>query len=299
MKTLNLTLVLIIATCFFYFSYGTTSEASENKTNNLLGTVKVIEKGNIKIHSYMSPANGLFANTQIIESANKLVVVDVQFLRAHAKDVKDYIDTLKKPIDRIIVSHFHPDHWFGLELFKNIPIYALPQVTAKIEKVGDIIIEKKRKRLKELVTSQKVVPNFAITKRKATIDGVLYKFEKIENAEADVQLLIKIPEVNTLIMQDLIYNGVHAFVGNNTVENWITVLNGINKLSNYDTILPGHGKASGKEIISDMVNYLKNAKSAMKQAKTGEELKKQLVAKYPEYNSPVLLDISNKYLFNK
>jgi glyoxylase-like metal-dependent hydrolase (beta-lactamase superfamily II) len=32
------------------------------------------------------------------------------------------------PIDRVIVTHRHPDRWFGCEYFRDVPVYALAEV---------------------------------------------------------------------------------------------------------------------------------------------------------------------------
>lgn len=57
-----------------------------------------------------------------------IVLVDGQFLVSCARAFRDYADSLGKPIDRLYVSHRHPDHWFGLgAAFSDVTIYALPE----------------------------------------------------------------------------------------------------------------------------------------------------------------------------
>jgi glyoxylase-like metal-dependent hydrolase (beta-lactamase superfamily II) len=37
-------------------------------------------------------------------------------MNVYADEAADYANRLDKPVDRIIVSHGHPDHWSGLEV---------------------------------------------------------------------------------------------------------------------------------------------------------------------------------------
>jgi hypothetical protein len=48
-----------------------------------------------------------------------------------------------------------------------------------------------------------------------------------------------------------------------------------------------------------MIEYITTAKEIYNRVDNGKELKKQLVAKYPERKIPFMLDISNKFLYKK
>ena len=80
-----------------------------------MGAILVSQFGPVKIHSYLSPADGLQVNTQMIEGPNAVVIFDGQLLLPYADEVASYVQTLGKPIDRIILSHAHTDHWGGLQ----------------------------------------------------------------------------------------------------------------------------------------------------------------------------------------
>src|ERR1700722_20339362 len=81
-----------------------------------MGAVLVSQFGPVKIHSYLSPADGFQVNTQMVEGPNAVVIFDGQLLLPYADEVASYVETLGKPIDRIILSHAHTDHWGGLQV---------------------------------------------------------------------------------------------------------------------------------------------------------------------------------------
>lgn len=265
-----------------------------------MGTITIFKKGSVTIHSYMSPLDSALVTSHIIETKNRLVVIDAQFVRPYAKELRGYVDRLNKPIDRMIVSHNHPDHWFGLEFFTDVPIYSLRETRDLIEKTGDFFIKKNRERMGELVTDKKVIPNMTIKEGKELIDGLEYEFEKVMNAEAPVQLLIKFPELGTLVAQDLVYNNCHLVIGGkDAINGWRQVLKRFQGMKEYDTILAGHGEATNPAIYAKLLQYLEDAGAILATSKTGDEYKQKLLEKYPSYRFPLAINISISRLFRK
>ncbi len=104
--------------------------------------IKIIAKqaGDVRIHTFISTfAYDNIANaTHIIEGKTKLVLVDGQFLVPYARKFRDYADSLGKPIERLYLSHRHPDHWFGLgTAFSDIAIYELPETISFLKEHGE------------------------------------------------------------------------------------------------------------------------------------------------------------------
>ena len=91
-------------------------ETKDAAAPSRMGAILVSEFGPVKIHSYLSPADGLRVNTQMIEGPNAVVVFDGQLLLPYADEVASHVQMLDKPVDRIILSHAHTDHWGGLQV---------------------------------------------------------------------------------------------------------------------------------------------------------------------------------------
>lgn len=266
-------------------------------TGVMNGKISVIERKGVKIHTYTSPEYGLLVNTHIIETGNRLVIVDTQLLRPHAKEVKEYAESLGKPVDRVIITHSHPDHWFGLEYFEGLPVYSLEETKREIEKFGGMYIKAEQAVFGNDVTTRVILPENDIAGCEDIIDGLEYEFEKINDAEAGVQLLIKLPELAAMIVQDLAFNKVHLFIGQNALDNWIRVLGHLKGLAGYDTILIGHGENGDRSVFDQTISYLEYAKKIFESVDNGNDLKRQLIKRYPEYRAPAILDISNLYLY--
>src|ERR1700728_1843016 len=102
----------------------------------MLGAITVTQADGLRIHTYTAPEEGWVVNTHVIELPTQLIVIDAQYTLTYAREVLGYAGTLGKPIARLYISHFHPDHLLGAAAFTD-PIYALPEVRAKIDAVGD------------------------------------------------------------------------------------------------------------------------------------------------------------------
>src|ERR1700726_809369 len=105
-----------------------------------MGAILVSQFGPIKIHSYLSPLDGFHVNTQMIEGPTAVVIFDGQLLLPYADEVASYVQWLGKPVDRIILSHAHTDHWSGLQLlterFPDARVFALDGVAGQLRARG-------------------------------------------------------------------------------------------------------------------------------------------------------------------
>lgn len=280
------------------------------KTINLqAGTVTTNTFSNFSIHTYTSPELGGLVNSQIIETSNHLVLVDTQYLLPFAAELKDYLSDLKKPVERIIISHSHPDHWFGNECFKDQKIFALQEVRSILEQAGDAMIENYQfmNEKDSLVPTAKTLPNFTLDEGLFTLDGVEFSVVKFTDSEDGIIAGIEIPKENILIAQDLVYDFTHAFTAElASAENkWIEVLKNV-QAKNYSLILGGHGTPSEGDILTPAIAYLQDATTAIQKAlKEGnnKESKTQIYSgimleKYPEFKAQILVHMCSNYMFS-
>ena len=262
---------------------------------DMKGTVTVLKYEKVTVHSYMAPADGLFVTSQILETPNQIVIVDAQYTRPYAMEVLDYVRGLNKSVSRIYVSHSHPDHWNGLSAFAGYPIYTLPEIKAEISaRAGrgqaDSAAANPAADVREISAD-------VLSSGKEVIDGVRFEFEKVSAAEGSVHLLIRLPEISTLVAQDLVYNNVHLYAGQNEFDHWLSVVSELKSRNSDTTILTGHGKPVDRSGYDRMIAYLEDLRQFRVTSKNGEELKQKLLEKYPAYNGSRLIDISLPRLY--
>ncbi|WP_327692730.1 MBL fold metallo-hydrolase [Streptomyces sp. NBC_00459] len=253
------------------------------------GTVTVLDKGSVRIHSYMSPADTFHATTQLIETPARIIVIDAQLNPAYADEAAAYAEGLGKPLDRLIVTHAHPDHYNGIASF-GVPVHVLPLVREQIA-------ARPAARLPDglAVPATDLNPSVDITPGTEVIDGVPFVFEAVSGGEAADQLVVKLPEQGVLVAQDLVYHDVHLYLGNNDVTGWQQVVDALAAESGYDTILAGHGLPAGPEVYEEIRRYLADAHELL--GDDGQAYKKAIVDRYPAHVGPFIIDIANRSLF--
>ncbi|WP_307786416.1 MBL fold metallo-hydrolase, partial [Streptomyces clavuligerus] len=253
------------------------------------GIVTIIDKGPVRVHSYMAPDDSLNVTTQLIETPGRVIAVDAQFALAYADEVVAYARSLGKPLDRLVISHAHPDHFHGAARF-GVPVHALASVRDQIAAQGD-----GQDPTGTVIPVADLLPTRVVTPGTEVVDGVTLEFVAVAGGEAPDELVIKLPEYGVLIAQDLVYHRTHLFMGNNDITGWQRALDRLAADPAYDTVLPGHGLPAGREVFADVARYLADARELL--GDDGEAYKKAILARYPDWRGPFLVDIGNQYLF--
>jgi glyoxylase-like metal-dependent hydrolase (beta-lactamase superfamily II) len=256
-----------------------------------IGRIIQILKGDLNVHTYIAPAASFLVTSHIIETPNQLVIVDAQFLQTAAREVRAYAESLGKPIERVIVSHQHPDHWSGTNIFEGIPVVSTAAVAAGIQ--ADIDgggIQQRAGLVGEAeVPAVPLVPEGSLEAGTLSIDGVTINVEVVSAAEAPEQVVLRLPDHGVAVLQDLLYSNSHFFPGMDRA-NWVSVLEGLRAEGGFDTLLAGHGLPTSPGELTQAIQYLNVASEVAAGATSAEEVIAALKAAYPGYEVEGILD---------
>lgn len=270
--------------------------------SDLKGTVIVTQRGAIKIHTYVSPADSFLVTTQIVEGPSKLIVFDGQALTPYAQDVATYIQRIGKPVDRIILSHGHPDHWAGLEALlarlPETPVYALADVTGFVRTAGEQMLGNLRRKFADKVASQVVLPSRVLEAGTQTLDGIRFDFRELLDGEANIQLVALMPDQKVVLAFDLVFApGEHVFTVQPTFDHWIGILDTLKATDGYDTIMIGHGRPTDRSAYDATIAYLRRAKQIHAWSKDAKAYADGLKAAFPDREQPGWVDFSSMILY--
>jgi len=264
--------------------------------------VTKVKKGDITVHVFTSPEEGEMVNSQIVETPNAVVMIDVPLLKPYAQEHRQYIEGIGKPIQKIFASHAHPDHWFCLSHFKDHKIFAFKETIDQMKMLKDLAINYHKSLHAELMPDEVILPTDTINEGAIRIDGITFNLYKLINAEDNAMMVIDIPSINTLLPQDLVYNKCYMYVatktqdGKFTIDTWINYLKEFKK-KGYETIIPGHGRPTDSSIFDENIAYLTFAKKVIESAKDGKEFISRFKSKYPDYQIELVLTMSEFMIY--
>jgi glyoxylase-like metal-dependent hydrolase (beta-lactamase superfamily II) len=255
------------------------------------GMITAIDKGPVRIHSYQAPEDGLAVTTQLIETPSRIIAVDGQFALACADEVVDYAGGLGKPIDRLIISHAHPDHYQGAARF-GAPVHALPETIAGIIAQGD-----KTDPSGTPAPVAGITPTVEISPGTEVIDGIPFVFEHVTGGEVHDTIVVKLPQQGVLVAQDVVYNHTHLWFLDKDFDGWQANVDRYAAQEEYDTILAGHGAPTDVGVWAELGSYLDAGRELF--GDDGEAYKEAITQRFPTYRGAVLIDIANGYLFGR
>ena len=267
-----------------------------------MGAILVSQFGPIKIHSYLSPADGFQVNTQMIEGPTAVVIFDGQLLLPYADEVASYVQTLGKPVDRIILSHAHTDHWSGLQVlterFPDARVFALDGVADQLRARGQARLDSFRPIYGDKIATKVTVPAETIAEGLQRIDGITYDFKRFVDAEADLQLAALLPEQKVLMAFDLVFSpNEHAFTVVDHFDHWMIILESLKALQGYDTITIGHDTPVHRSAIDSTITYVKRAKEIYAASADAKTYSESLKAAFPDRQLAGIVDFSAKLLY--
>jgi glyoxylase-like metal-dependent hydrolase (beta-lactamase superfamily II) len=259
------------------------------------GTWTITRNSIAPIHTFTAPEDGWLVTSHIIELPSQLLVVDAQYMLPFAREVARYAAGLGKPLTRLYVTHYHPDHLLGAAVF-DAPLYTLAGVADKIRVAGDRVAREEHEKVGKDIPTAARQPDRVINEGEALIDGVTIEHRRVRNAETEDALVVGLPDANTIIVQDLVYNQCHLFLGERDFDGWRAALKQHRDLS-YSVVLPGHGAPGGKALYEHMIEYLDCAEDALSASMTAAEFKRRILERYSYYGCSKVLDHQLRFLF--
>jgi glyoxylase-like metal-dependent hydrolase (beta-lactamase superfamily II) len=257
-------------------------------------------KFRVFLHSYL----GFNSSSTLIYGEKDAILVDASQLLSDTHRMVAEIIPMRKNLTHIYVSHFHPDHHFGLQVlehaFPKTRIVALPSV------VKDIVF-----------TSSHKVTMWAIDRfgpddiiRKTTIPmplnepRLLLEGEELllsDDWEGDSinNSVVWIPSIKVACATDVAFHECHLWPIESNVARRVKWRASINKLREFDAriVIPGHfddakirlmeevqekGSRTYTECIDWSLKYLDNYEEVYNTAKTGSDMVVAMTKLYPD-----------------
>ncbi|MEK9630225.1 MAG: MBL fold metallo-hydrolase, partial [Nitrospinota bacterium] len=229
---------------------------------------------------------GVNSNSTFLVTKEGVVVVDTRVTPAEAEKVKEAIrKQTDLPVLYTINTHYHGDHTFGNQVFKDShTIIAHENVRKALEfEAGKDHLEVFKSRNIPGMEETVVTPPNLIFRERMDLYVGAYHLQLIHvKGHTDGDLFIYIEALKTLITGDLIQNRRIPYMGDAYIEEWIKSINYLGDLD-AEIYIPGHGDPGGKPVLIAMKHYLIDLTRNVKvQIEKGSSLQETLDAVLPK-----------------
>ena len=194
---------------------------------------------------------GFISNSGFVVTDDGVVVIDALGSPPLAVELLKRIRKVTdKPIKKLIVTHYHADHLFGAQVFKELAAEVIAPIGSYKYINADSTpkrLAERRESLKPWVNEQTYVVKPDTIIEKTTdfeLGGLHFTINVVGAAHSDGDLTLLVKEDGVLYSGDIIFGGRVPFIGGGSTKKWADTLAEMETGLDLNVLVPGHGDAS-------------------------------------------------------
>jgi glyoxylase-like metal-dependent hydrolase (beta-lactamase superfamily II) len=207
-----------------------------------------------------SAANrGFMSNAGFVVTGDGVVVFDALGTPALGRAMIDAIRRVTDaPIRRVIVSHYHADHVYGLQEFHRIGAEIWAHRSAELYLASDVATRRLAQRRAELAAwvdadTRLVPPDVRLDgDTDFRMGGVTFRILDTGGAHSPEDIMLLVVDDRVLYAGDLVFAGRIPFVGTADSRAWLDAMDAM-AAANATLVVPGHGPPSS-DVARDLAS---------------------------------------------
>jgi len=249
----------------------------------LPGFVSKARADNFSLVMHTAPGSGFFSNSYLFVGEHSSFLVDAQLDADNAHIVAELIKATRKPLERIVITHAHTDHYSGLEVLG-------PMFPAALVSSSQVSLE-------EIKSSTRHWQGFnnkfeTLQSGEYVFSGVKIECRIMPDAESFAGLVLYIPASGMLLSGDHALNNQHLWLAEKRAQQWLKNLQTIRTRWQINSVLPGHGSIGGTDILRHTESYIEDFLEVVENYPTLEKARKEMIGRYPKLRFEPALDTS-------
>ncbi len=214
---------------------------------------------------------GFISNAGFVITDDGVVVFDSLGTPSLANKLVQKIKAItEQPIKKVVVSHFHADHIYGLQVFEELGAEIIAPYGAQKyirSEAAASRLEERQFSLDPWVNENThlVLPDTTVEKSTSfTMGGLTFSLNFMGKAHSDGDLTMLVEPDKVLFSGDIIFRERIPFVGSADSKKWLETLTRL-ETDGLNVLIPGHGPASTdpKNTISLTRRYLAHLRNVM------------------------------------
>ncbi len=230
---------------------------------------------------------GFMSNAFAVLTEEGWVVIDALSTPELSKEFVGNLMRVKKaPIKYAIITHYHPDHWYGAKTYKELgaKIVAHKKLMDLYQSgEAQLALENAKQRFGDLFKGVALVPPDIVVEDRYTlkVGGKTFEVIYMGPAHTDNDLVVYMPSEKVLFTGDLVLYNRIPFMGDRGASSK-GLLEALHKIKKMDAkvILGGHNEPMDMSAVDFTLGYVQflreNIRKAKEQGKSIDEIREAL-----------------------
>ena len=215
-------------------------------------------------------------NAFFADLGGRSLVADCGYTPAAAHDLRAAAEQLAGPVERLVITHAHFDHYAGAQAFADVPIMATERTRAEIIANGPGRIASLQAEFEAYLAELEEqdapdwereqgraiaaeIPGLTLTPPTETFSGELdlgaAQVIDCGTGHSPSDSVVWILADRVLFAADLIGVRTHPNLAHGDPQNWLRILDRLDALE-PERVVPGHGPPAGPDAIATVREYI-------------------------------------------
>ncbi|MFJ3307403.1 MBL fold metallo-hydrolase [Streptomyces sp. NPDC086549] len=241
----------------------------------------------------------------LIHGRQDAVLVDPPLTTEQAAAVGDWVEASGKRLTHIFATHGHGDHWFTAGTLAERFGAQVVASAGTIEQMHNNVSA--RQALWDKMWPGQIPPSpvtaVTVPGNRITVEGHDLSIVDVGHADSDGCTVLHVPDLDLVVAGDVIYNGVHLYLGEAADGNlgaWRKAIDSVAALEPRRIVASHQNKNlddDAARLIAETRRYLDDAEAALATQETPVAFFHAMLERYPERLGATVLWVSSRGLY--